>query len=188
MDVMRDTEIEHKFVVDEAFDLPALRRALAALGPRREAALEVVDRYFLTADGRAQGYVLRHRFDAELQQLTLKSVSTDPEVRAEINLDLGHHRGDQTAAVDAFVARLGVGWRGELRKQLAVWYFADCEVVHYTATAGARRVQCVEFEAIGQASVADALAVIQRYEQATGFEPAARSRQSLLELLFPGVL
>lgn len=185
---MRDTEIEHKFVVDAAFDLTAFGRSLAALAPRREAALEVVDRYFLTADGLARGYVLRHRFDAELQQLTLKSLSSDPEVRDEITLDLGHHRGDQAAAVDAFVARLGVGWRGELRKRLAVWYFADCEVVHYTATAGDRRVQCVEFEAIGQPSVADALAVIERYERATGFDPAARSRQSLLELLFPGVL
>lgn len=185
---MRDTEIEHKFVVDETFDLAAFGRVLAALGPRRESALEVVDRYFVTTDGRARGYVLRHRVDAELQQLTLKSVSSDPEVRAEINLDLGHHRGDQTAAVDAFVARLGVGWRGELRKQLAVWYFADCEVVHYTATAGARSVQCVEFEAIGQASVSAALAVIERYERATGFAAAHRSRLSLLELLFPGVL
>lgn len=185
---MRFTEIEHKFVVDAGFDLAAFRRALEALEPQRTDALQVRDRYFLTADGRARHYILRHRFDRELHQLTIKSLASDPEVRDEINLDLGHHKGDQAAQVDAFTARMGVTWRGELQKVLDVWYFADCEVVHYVATSGGRTVRCVEFEAVRQASKPDALAVIARYEQATGFEAAARSRQSLVDLLFPGVL
>jgi len=185
---MRFTEVEHKFVLDGAFDQAAFRRALAALGPRRQSALQVRDRYFLTGDGRARHYILRHRVDEELHQLTIKSLASDPEVRDEINLDLGHHAGDQAAQVDAFVTRMGVTWSGALHKDLQVWYFADCEVVYYTASAGERVVRCVEFEAIGQSSIADALAVIGRYEQATGFDPVARSRDSLVNLLFPGVL
>ena len=94
----------------------------------------------------------------------------------------------EAAEVDAFAGRLGVVWRGELQKSLEVWYFADCEVVYYTATSDGRTVRCVEFEAVRQVSVTDALAVIARYEQATGFDAATRSRQSLVGLLFPGVL
>ncbi len=185
---MRFTEIEHKFVLDEAFDLAAFRHALESAGPSRQTALQVRDRYFLTGDGRARHYILRHRFDLELHQLTIKSLASDPEVRDEINLDLGHHKGDQAAQVDAFVSRMGVTWTGELQKDLHVWYFSDCEVVHYVASSGDRTVRCVEFEAIRQASIPAALAVIDRYEQATGFDPSARSRRSLVELLFPGVL
>ena len=185
---MRFTEIEHKFVLDAGFDLAAFRRALEALGPERTDTLEVRDRYFLTGDGRARHYILRHRFDRELHHLTIKSLASDPEVRDEINLDLGHHKGDQGAAVDAFAGRMGVVWSGELQKALDVWYFADCEVVHYVATSGDRTVRCVEFEAIRQASVPDALAVIARYEHATGFDPVTRSRLSLVDLLFPGAL
>ncbi len=185
---MRFTEIEHKFVVDGAFDLGGFRAALERLGPARQASLRVRDRYFLTGDGRARHYIVRHRFDREIHQLTVKSLATDPEVRDEINLDLGHHQGDQAAQVDAFMGRMGVTWAGELEKDLSVWYFADCEVVHYVAASGDRAVRCVEFEAVGPVSIAEGLAVIDRYERATGFDPAARSRQSLVALLFPGVL
>lgn len=185
---MRFTEIEHKFVLDGAFDLAAFRHALAALGPERHTSLRVQDRYFLTADGRARHFILRHRYDHEIHQLTIKSLASDPEVRDEINLDLGHHAGDQRAQVDAFAARLGASWSGALQKDLDVWYFPDCEVVHYVATTADRVVRCVEFEAVRQASIPAARAVIDRYERATGFDPATRSRQSLVDLLFPGVL
>ena len=185
---MRFTEIEHKFVVGDAFDTAGLHRALDLLDPTRRASLRVRDRYFLTGDGRTRHYILRHRFDHELHQLTIKSLTSDPEVRDEINLDLGHHQGDQAAQVDAFVARMGMTWTGELHKDLDVWYFPDCEVVHYVASSGARMVRCVEFEAIRQASIEAALSVIDRYERVTGFDPSARSRQSLVDLLFPGAL
>ncbi|MBK7575497.1 MAG: CYTH domain-containing protein [Elusimicrobia bacterium] len=185
---MRFTEIEHKFVVGPAFDLTGFRASLDAIGPARHTALRVRDRYFITVDGRARHYVLRHRFDPELHQLTIKSLASDPEVRDEINLDLGHHAGAQQAPVDAFVARMGIDWQGELYKDLNVWHFPDCEVVHYVATTSERSVCCVEFEAIQQASVTEALAVIGRYERATGFNPADRSLRPLLDLMFPGVL
>ncbi len=185
---MRFKEIEHKFVVDGGFDQAGFRAVLETLGPAQHSSLLVRDRYFLTGDGRARHYIVRHRYDRELHQLTLKSLASDPEVRDEIDLELGHHHGDQAAQVDAFLGRMGVVWSGELQKELDVWYFADCEVVHYVAASGDRVVRCVEFEAVGAASVAEGLAVIERYERAAGFDPATRSRQSLVDLLFPGVV
>ena len=51
----------------------------------------------------------------------------------------------------------------------------------------ARSVCCVEFEATRKLSLADALAILQRYERATGFADRQRSRLSLLQILFPEV-
>ena len=53
-DELRFKEIEHKFVVDEQFDLARFRRQLAALGPARTSTVAVRDRYFLTEGGRAR--------------------------------------------------------------------------------------------------------------------------------------
>ena len=182
---LRFKEIEHKYVVDDQFDLAQFRRAVEALGPSRTGNVEVRDRYFLTEGGRARGFLIRHRYDAELHHLTLKALESDTEVRVEVNLDLGHHAGDQVAQVDAFMDRLGVVWRGALQKKLEVWYFADCEVVYYQATTASRSVRCVEFEATNKSSLAEALATLERFERATGFSGAARSRQSLPQILFP---
>ena len=186
MDVMRFTEIEHKFLVDDGFDLDGFSVALDALGPTRRTRLQVRDRYFMTGDGESRRYILRHRFDPEINQLTIKALEADPEVRAEISLDLGHHAGSQDAAVDAFVARQGVTWSGSLEKDLTVWYFADCEVVHYVASTDGRMVRVVEFEATVKQSVQDALAILDRYERSTGFDASTRSMRSLVDLLFPG--
>ena len=186
-DDLRFTEIEHKFVVGDDFDLPRFRAAVERLRPTRIGALRVRDRYFLTEAGRRGRFILRHRHDPELHHLTLKSLARDTEVRSEINLDLGHHAGDQAPAVDAFVERLGVTWKGVLDKDLTVWYFPDMEVAHYRATAGARAVECVEFEATRKDSLAAALRTVERYERATGFGGAARSRRSLPQILFPEI-
>jgi hypothetical protein len=94
---------------------------------------------------------------------------------------------DQDAQVEAFVAAQGLVWQGELWKDLEVWHFADCEVVHYTATAADVVVRCVEFEAIQQASLDDALAVLARFEAATGFAGTSRTQASLLGLVWPRV-
>jgi hypothetical protein len=178
-------EIEHKYIVDDRFDLRRFREAIALLGPTRTSTVDVQDRYFLTDGGQARGFLLRHRFDAELHHLTLKAVESDTEVRVEVNLDLGHHAGSQVAQVDAFMDRLGVVWRGALRKKLEVWYFPDCEVVYYQAETDSRVVRCVEFEARGMDSLETALATLERFERATGFAGAARSRLSLPQILFP---
>ena len=186
-DDLRHTEIEHKFVVGDDFDLAGFRAAVERLHPTRTTALRVRDRYFLTEAGRRGRFILRHRHDPELHHLTLKSLARDTEVRSEVNLDLGHHAGDQAAAVDAFVERLGVIWSGVLDKDLTVWYFSDMEVVHYHASTGARTVECVEFEATRKQSLAAALRTVERYERATGFGRATRSRRSLPQLLFPEI-
>jgi len=187
---MRFKEIEHKFVVDAGFDLGGFRVAVGGLhpGPRRTFTLRVKDRYFLTEHGRSQRYVIRHRYDDDLHHLTVKALEADPEVRDEINLDLGHHVGDQEAAVDAFVARLGVVWQGDIVKDIEVWEFQDCELVHYHATGGGRDVRCVEFEAKHAGTVGEAIAVLGRYERETGFGEATRTMASLVDLLFPAAL
>jgi adenylate cyclase class IV len=181
------TEIEHKFVVDEHFSVPRFREALAALNPVRTSSVRVRDRYFLTEGGRDRHYVIRHRFDEELHHLTVKSLGADTEVRVEVNLDLGHHAGDQAAQVDAFLDQLGVAWRGTLHKDVDVWHFPDCEIVYYEASSDCQSVRCVEFEALQKASLADARVTLEAYERATGFDGAVRSSRSLLEILFPEV-
>lgn len=182
---LRFYEIEHKYVVDEGFDLPRFREALAALGPTKTSSLRVRDRYYLTEGGLKGKFVIRHRFDPELHQLTIKTIEADPEVRREVNLDLGQTSGDQAAQVDAFMACLGVVWSGTIHKDLDVWYFADCEVVHYLASTDSRSIRCVEFEATRRTSIGDALAIIETFERATGFHGETRSQASLPLLLFP---
>ena len=184
---LRFTEIEHKYVVDEHFDLRRFREALGTLNPTRTSSVRVRDRYFLTEGGRDRRFVIRHRYDSEIHHLTVKTVEADAEVRGEVNLDLGHHAGDQRAQVNAFVERLGVEWSGTVHKDVEVWCFPDCEVVYYEASAESRLVRCVEFEATRKPSLDEALAIVEKYERVTGFDGATRSRLSLLQLLFPGV-
>jgi len=184
---LRFSEVEHKYIVDDGFDLPRFHETVQALGPIRTASLRVQDRYYLTEAGRKRRVVIRHRYDAELHHLTVKSLHADTEVRVEVNLDLGHHAGDQQAQVDAFVSQLGIVWSGRIEKALEVWDFPDCEVVYYHASTGGRSVRCVEFEAVRKSSLPDALALVEKYERATGFNGVHRSRQPLLEILFPGV-
>ena len=75
------TEIEHKFVVDEGFDLPRFREQLASLGPTRTGVVRVRDRYFLTEGGRARRVLFRHRFDAELpSHIRTRVASATPEL------------------------------------------------------------------------------------------------------------
>jgi hypothetical protein len=182
---LRFIEIEHKYVVDERFDVRRFRDVLSTLGPTRTSTIRVRDRYYLTEGGRARRFLIRHRYDAELHQLTIKALEDDTEARAEVSLDLGQQAGSQDAAVDAFVDRLDVRWRGTLRKDLEVWYFPECEVVYYAAETEGRVIRCVEFEATRKASIGDALEIVARFERATGFDGATRSRLSLPQLLFP---
>ena len=184
-DALQFKEIEHKYIVDEHFDLLRFRQAVEALGPIRTGTVGVEDRYFLTEGGRARRFLMRHRYDAELHHLTIKSLEADTEVRVEVNLDLGHQAGQQAPQVDAFMNLLGVVWSGTLHKDLEVWYFPDCEVVYYRASTPSRSVRCVEFEARRKDSLEEALATVERFERATGFSGAARSRLSLPQILFP---
>ena len=185
---LRFTEIEHKYLVDERFDLQRFRDLVATLRPVRTFSIRVRDRYFLTEVGRARRFLIRHRYDSELHQLTVKTLQPDTEARVEVNLDLGHHAGDQQAQVDAFLDQLGVEWRGTLHKDLDVWDFPDCEVVYYRASTDRRSARCVEFEATRKDSLEAALAVVEKYERATGFDRADRTRRPLIEIMFPDVI
>jgi len=185
---MTDTrfkEIEHKFIVGKAFDREAFRRTLEGLGPAGTTSQAVRDVYYLPRHpGR---YIFRHRYDRELQHFTVKSLEDDSEVRLEVNLDLGQHRGDQQDAVEAFLATVGVSWRGVINKEIEVYYFPDCEVVYYRATADSGTVTCVELEAVEKRSVEEALDILARYEQRIGFVGESRTTETLVELLFPSV-
>jgi hypothetical protein len=185
---LRFNEVEHKYIVDERFDVQRFRGVVATLCPTRMASIRVRDRYYLTEASRARRFVIRHRYDGELQHLTVKTLDADTEVRVEVNLDLGHHAGDQHAQVDAFLSQLGVEWSGTLHKELEVWDFADCEVVYYQASSARRSVACVEFEATRKDSLTAALAIVEKYERATGFDRAQRSHRPLLEIMFPEVV
>jgi hypothetical protein len=176
-------EIEHKFLVDGAhFQFAAFRERVLTLHPIRRVTQSVRDGYYILEGD--EGFIYRHRYDQELQHLTVKSIGGDAEERLEVNLDLGQHRGDQRAAVEKFLSVRGIAWTGTVHKDIEVFYFPDCEIVHYTAQGGGKTVQCVEFEALGAETLEAARATLRRYEEATGFGGAVRERRSLAELLF----
>jgi hypothetical protein len=186
-DDLRFKEIEHKFIIDERTDVQRVRDVLTSLSPVRTSAVRVRDRYYVTEAGRRRRLIFRHRFDEELQHLTVKTIEVDTEVRLEVNLDLGHHAGDQSAQVESFLAPLEIRWSGTIFKDLEVWEFPDCEVVYYRASTDRHSVRCVEFEATRKESVNAALAVVEKYEKAVGFDATSRAQRSLVQMLFPDV-
>ena len=78
---LRFKEIEHKFVVDDGFDLERFGAVLETLNPTRTTSLQVLDTYYLLRGSRTGRFVIRHRFDEELHHLTVKTLETDTEVR-----------------------------------------------------------------------------------------------------------
>ena len=86
-------------------------------------------------------------FDAELQQLTIKSLGSDTEVRGEVNLELGLHAGDQEARVESFLGHLGLTWSGTIHKDVEVWYYPECEVVLYEAATESKKTAKAKPEA-----------------------------------------
>ena len=174
-------EIEHKFVVDSHFDEQRFLADLKNLAPTRTDRISVRDTYFVLQKERK--HVVRHRFDNQIQQLTIKSVEGDAAVRTEINLPIDQSKGDQKNVVEAFMNTLGCSWSGEIRKDIEVAYFPDCEVVFYRAVGRSKTVHCVEFEAISPKSVDAGLATLDKYEEALGFAGRQRELKSLFELL-----
>ena len=177
-------EIEHKFLVKNGagFDLATFRQQLQRLQPHRTVVQQVRDRYYILNKDR--GFIYRHRYDQELQHLTVKSIGGDAEERLEVNLHLGQHQGDQRDAVERFLAVRGIAWAGTIHKAIEVFYFPDCEIVYYAAQGGGKNVQCVEFESTQAETLEEARATLRRYECATGFGDTVRETQSLAELLF----
>ena len=174
-------EIEHKFVVDSGFDRAAFFSRLNLLHPVRTNTIKVEDTYYVLKSH--PGFIYRHRFDSEIQQLTAKSLGRDPEVRTEINLDLICSPAGQGTAVSAFLETFGVTWKQTIQKDIAVAYFNDCEIVHYRASSGTHSIECVEFEAVGEMPVEKALKIITDYELKAGFNGFRREERTLFELL-----
>jgi len=174
-------EIEHKFIVDDKFDRKQFLHQLKSLAPLRFEKISVRDTYYVLAADRR--HVFRHRYDSEIQQLTIKSVELDAAVRTEINLPIDQSKGDQRATVAAFMKALGCAWSGEIRKDVEVAYFADCEVVFYRAVGSAKTVHCIEFEAVNPPSVEEGLQILSKYESLLGFAGRQRESKSLFELL-----
>lgn len=173
-------EIEHKFVVDDSFDLDDFCARCRKLGPVNEKALGVKDTYYVPAN--ESDLIYRHRLDKEIQQLTLKSRGGDNEVRTEINLDLGAGRS-QASGVEAWMGAIGALPGFGIQKHIHVFDFPDCEVVHYEASHAGRSICCVEFEAKKVNDEEAGLAVLIRYERLLGFENLEREKINLFDLL-----
>lgn len=174
-------EIEHKFLVGEGFDPRRFHQMVATLSPYRQARVQVRDTYYVLASD--QSRIFRHRFDSEIQQLTVKSLGPDAAVRTEVNIPIDQSKGDQKPAVERFMHEIGASWSAEIHKDIDVAYFDDCEVVFYRAVGRDREVSCVEFEAVGANSVEGGLATLVDYENRLGFDPKNREAKSLFELL-----
>ncbi len=177
----RFLEIEHKFLVDQDFDPSAFFRKVREFGPESDYETSVEDTYYLVR--RLPNYVFRHRCDKFIQQLTLKSLAGDNEARTEVNLDLGHHKGNQGIAAKAFLEPLGILWSGILLKNVQVFYFPDAEVVYYEARFQDRLQKCIEVEVRKPPSMAHAKGVLSSWESALSLDSNRRSRLSILELL-----
>lgn len=173
-------EIEHKFVVDDAFDRDAFFDRCRALAPQHEKALTVTDTYYVPPG--SVNRIYRHRIDREIQQLTLKSRGGDNEVRTEINLELGAERS-QAEAVEAWMRILGATPGFGISKDIRVFDYPDCEIVYYEASHGSRNVCCIEFEAKHAESEAQGRLVLRKYEEHLGFDSDRREKVNLFDLL-----
>ncbi|HAC16803.1 MAG TPA: hypothetical protein DCE78_12795 [Bacteroidetes bacterium] len=180
MSVSTFKEFEHKYLVDETVDILSIFEKLRAIGSGKEKSLEVIDSYYFSSSN--PGFVYRHRKDREIQQLTVKSYGGDTRDRTEINLHLKND-DSQADAVNAFMKTLGDYQHFDIRKNIQVIDFPDCECVYYQASSGDKTVHCFEFEALGSKSLEDALVTINRYESVAGFHPSNRCEISLFELL-----
>jgi adenylate cyclase class IV len=180
-DNLQFLEIEHKFVIAADLDVKDLLHDLRQRNPEKFIQTDVQDTYFLVEN--PPHTVYRHRIDSYLQQLTVKSLGTDTEVRLEVNLDLDPAKGNQIEGIRAFLAPLGVLWQGTLRKEVQAFYFPDAEVVYYQAQYLDRMIRCFEIEARKAPSIEGAQKILADWEKSLGFDPAKRSHASLLELL-----
>lgn len=177
-------ETEHKYLLEEGFDLSEFERCMLALRPSGVVRAQVDEAYFLTR-GCPLG-IFRHRHDGALHDLTWKSFGReDTEVRSEWAIDLDRSGGSQLERVRSFLNPLGILWEGRAEKTLICFEFPDCEVVWYCATTGGRTAMCLEVEALNAESLTQAKATIAAYERSLGLNPATRCRRPLVLLLFP---
>lgn len=174
-------EIEHKFIVPKAYSRQDFLKKARELTPSRIEEIFVKDTYYVLKGWGT--HVFRHRFDKEIQQLTVKSVGSSTFERLEVNLDLKRDGIDQSAAVEAFLNVFGIAWSKSLSKDIGVAYYPDCEIVHYHASSDQQQLSCVEFEAVGFSDGLAALPTLHQYERSFGFDARTAETQSLFQLL-----
>ena len=175
-------EIEHKFVINpEEFDRSRFFAQMQGLQPNSTTEQEVNDHYFLA--NKVPGFVYRHRYDSELQHLTLKSWEKSSQIRTEINLDLGQHKGNQAETVEAFLGVLDVFFDAPIKKEIKVFHFDKVEAVYYRASYLERVIDCIEFEAVSYDSVEEAEQTLSAFEAQAGFANLTPSDDSLFELI-----
>lgn len=184
-------EIEHKFLVHdvfgEAFDDSIFLNKIIALSPNGRSDVQVCDTYFIRADDTSGVY--RHRFDSEIQQLTYKSlIPGNNEIRKEINLDLGHHSGNQVDIARAFLKSISQIEEAKLEKHVQAFYFPHAEVVYYEASNGKKKIKCIEVEAIDCQSIQEAKETLAYFESQLGLDAKRRCFDSLFELLVLEIL
>jgi len=175
---MKFFEIERKYLVPYQDYISRVRDQILALQPKKNYCSRPRDTYYF--DRTRPGEIYRHRFDAPLQQLTVKSRGGDPTKRLEINLDLAP--GDQRDRIEAFLGTLGTFLRGELVKDLEVFEFTDVEVAAYTAQWQQGQIFCLEIEAKNPIDHARALETIDAYAGKLGLSGVPPEGRSLFDI------
>lgn len=178
---LRHIEVEHKYVVGPTFDAGKLRNRLRGLNCLKDFSVSVRDDYYWSS--KFPTSILRHRFDEQLQQLTLKTRGLAADARTEVNLGLDHNGGDQRDGVGAFLGNLTDFQRVTIQKSVTIFLFRDCEICFYAAKCGRKKIRCVEFEAIRKTTLKAARDTIKKYEDAAGFGREKREGRSLFEML-----
>jgi adenylate cyclase class IV len=173
-------EFEHKFLISEAEE-PVLLAKLGQLKAERKYVVDVHDAYYTLA--LQPQVVLRHRWDEQIHQLTLKSLEDDSERRVEVNLNLAMSAPEAQAAIEAFFGAFGIGQRVVVTKRVHAHYLTDCEVTYYVAECGPRQVRCLEFEVIGHQDQEQSRQILAKYEAKLGYQADQRCSESLFQLL-----
>ena len=187
MTATNNLEIEHKYLVDpRLWPKDEFESKLQSFGASRIYTISVEDTYFGFKN--LKHHIFRHRFDAEIQQITVKSAGVANDVRLEINLDLDQKKGSQLTKIQDFFGVFGEFWQGKISKQVLVGYFPDCEIVRYDAKMtddrnSDKQVTCIEFEATNYKTESEAFEIIERYANKFGLKSKEREKQSLFELL-----
>ena len=168
---LRFKEIEHKYIVDERFDLQRFRDVVATLRPARTFSIRVRDRYYPDRGRPCPAF----RDPAPLRRRAAPADREDARAPTPRSASRSISISDITPATSRrrstrFSASWASSGSGTLHKDLEVWDFPDCEVVHYQASTDRRSVRCVEFEATRKDSLDGGACDVEKYERATGFD------------------
>lgn len=173
-------EVEYKFVLPDEATFEHFCSLITTMSPSRHSHVSTTDTYYVLDSN--PGFIYRHRFDQELQQLTVKSLTQDPSVRMEVNLELKTD-GNQGDAVQNFLQTFGIKAQSSLTKDLYVFYFPNIEIALYRARAGQRELLCLEIEVTNFDDISSGKNELNKWCQKIGVNSEARETRSLFEIL-----